>query len=229
MKYNCVIVDDEPMARGFLEKYCEKHGGLNVIGIFQGTDEAMEFLKQNETDILFLDVEMPGSTGFQLLDVLTYMPKVVLTTSKTDYAFDAFQYNVSDYLKKPINYIRFQESVNKITELLNKTVKEKENEDIFIKSDGKLTRLNLNDILYIESMGDYVKYFTAAKNYLTLSTLKAIESKMTNSAFMKVHRSFIVNLKKIKDIQDYTLVIDGKVIPISKNLKSEVMERINVI
>lgn len=231
MKYKCVIVDDEPMARSFLEKYCEKHGQLSVAGSFSGTGEAMEFLRSNEIDILFLDVEMPGSTGFQLLDELTYMPRVVLTTSKTDYAFDAFQYNVSDYLKKPINYIRFQESVNKITEMLNKSVpeKEKENEDIFIKADGKLTRLSLNDILYIESMGDYVKYFTAAKNYLTLATLKSIESKMTNSTFMKVHRSFIVNLKKIKDIQDYTLVIDGKVIPISKNLKSEVLERINVV
>jgi DNA-binding LytR/AlgR family response regulator len=231
MIWKAVIVDDEPMASSFLQKYCEKHGSIEVLAVFHHPEEASDFLKQTEIDILFLDVEMPGSTGFQLLDILPYMPKVVLTTSKTDYAFDAFQYHVSDYLKKPFTYVRFQEAVNKIIHATGKPAApaEKPHEDIFIKADGKLTRLNLNDILYIESMGDYVKYFTLQKNYLTLSTLKSVESKMTNKAFMKVHRSFIVNLKKIKDIQDYSLVIEGKVIPISKNLKSEVLERINVV
>ena len=229
MKMNVVIVDDEPMARSFLEKYCEKNGNLYVVGSFPSADSALEFLRLNEVDILFLDVEMPGSTGFQLLDQLLYLPKIILTSSKTDYAFDAFQYNVADYLKKPFTYNRFQESVSKVTEKDVSIKTDVKHEDIFIKSEGKFTRLNYRDILYIESVGDYVKYITASKQYLTHSTLKAVEEKMNREHFMKVHRSYIVNLHKIKDIQDYSLVIEGKVIPISKVHKPDIMQRIRVV
>lgn len=229
MKFKCIIVDDEPMARNFLERYCQKQGNLEVMGSFPDSEAALTFLSTNEIDILFLDVEMPGATGFELLDKLIYMPKVILTTSKTDYAFDAFQYNVADYLKKPISFSRFQESITKITDSLNNTTVETNKDDIFIKTDGKFIRLSYEDILYIESMGDYVKYFTMAKHYLTHSTLKAVEEKMNPKQFMKVHRSYIVNMSKIQDIQDNTIVIDTKVIPISKALKSDVMVRINAV
>lgn len=229
MKLKCIIVDDEPLARNFLERYCEKQGSLEVMGLFPDSETALNYLTGNEIDILFLDVEMPGDTGFELLDKLQYMPKVILTTSKTDYAFDAFQYNVTDYLKKPISYNRFQESIHKIAESLNNTTVETNKEDIFIKTDGKFIRLSYQDILYIESMGDYVKYFTLAKHYLTHGTLKAVEEKMNPRQFMKVHRSYIVNMSKIVDIQDNTIVIESKVIPISKALKSDVMGRINAV
>ncbi len=236
MKLKVIIVDDEPMSRSFLERYCEKMGDLEVAGSFEDAGSALVYLHKNEIDILFLDVEMPDVSGFQLLDQMLYLPKVILTTSKTDYAFDAFQYGVADYLKKPIAYNRFYEAVTKIKESLTKKIvaAPAKNtainlEEIFIKADGKLTRLNFQEILYIESLGDYVKYFTATKNYVTLSTLKAVEEKMAGNKFMKVHRSYIVNLQKIKDIQDNTLVIEGNVIPISKSLKSEVMSRINVV
>lgn len=229
MKLKCVIVDDEPLARDFLERYCQKQGKLEVAGSFPDTGPALEYLTSNEIDILFLDVEMPGETGFELLDKLIYMPKVILTTSKKDYAFDAFQYKVADYLKKPITYSRFMESISKIIDSPGKTTVDSNNVDFFIKSDGKFIRLNYQDILYIESMGDYVKYFTEAKHYLTHSTLKSIEVKMNPKQFMKVHRSYIVNMSKIKDIQDNTIVIENKVIPISKNLKPEVMVRIKAV
>jgi DNA-binding LytR/AlgR family response regulator len=232
--YKCIIVDDEPMAGGFLQHYCEKLGTVSVAGVFENAHDALELLKKEKVDILFLDVEMPGLSGFQLLDQLVYMPKVVLTTSKTDYAFNAFQYNVTDYLKKPIPFSRFQEACNKIIESLQKTqvtnisVSHAPQDDIFIKSDGKFIRLTYEDILYIESMGDYVKYFTSARSYVTHSTLKAVEEKVTPNNFIKVHRSYIVNLKKVKDIQDNTLVIEGKVIPISKSLKPDVMQKIGM-
>ena len=209
MKLKCIIVDDEPLARSFLERYCQKLGTLEVMGSFPDAESALNYLTCNEIDILFLDVEMPGSNGFQLLDQLLYMPKVILTTSKTEYAFDAFQYNVTDYLKKPISFNRFQEAVNKITESLINTIVKPTADDIFIKTEGKFIRLSYQDILYIESMGDYVKYFTQAKYYLTYSTLKAVEEKMNAKEFMKVHRSYIVNLRKIKDIQDNSIVIEG--------------------
>ncbi len=238
MKYKCIIVDDEPLARDFLARYCEKYGNLEVVASVEDANNAIEFLSSNEVDIIFLDVEMPGSSGFQVLDNISYLPKVVLTTSKTDYAFDAFQYNVADYLKKPITYLRFTESIAKIIAMqapvaaqavANVQDVNAPTEDIFIKADGKFTRLSFKEILYIESMGDYVKYFTSVKNYLTHCTLKSVEEKIKNQPFMKVHRSYIVNLQKIKDIQDHSLVIDGKVIPISKSFRSEVMERINIV
>lgn len=229
MKLKCIIVDDEPMARSFLERYCEKQGSFEVLGSFPDSESALNFLTENEVDVIFLDVEMPGETGFGLLDKLQYMPKVILTTSKTDYAFDAFQYNVTDYLKKPISYNRFQESIHKISESLKSNTPATTKEDVFIKADGKFIRLNFQDILYIESVGDYVKYFTQTQNYLTHSTLKAVEEKMNPKQFMKVHRSYIVNMSKIKDIQDHSIVIDSKVIPISKSLKPDVMVRINAM
>ncbi len=229
MKFKCIIVDDEPMARSFLERYCEKHGNLEMTGSFSDAETAFDYLKLNEIDILFLDVEMPGENGFRLLDKLLYMPKVILTTGRTEYAFDAFQYNVSDYLKKPISFNRFQESINKVTEANTRIAGEAAKEDIFIKTEGKFIRLNYQDILYIESLGDYVKYFTDSKFFLTHSTLKAVEEKMKTKNFLKVHRSYIVNLNKIKDIQDNSIVIQGKVIPISKSMKPEVMGRINLV
>jgi DNA-binding LytR/AlgR family response regulator len=238
MKLKVLIVDDEPLSRSFLERYCEKAGDLEICGSFEDAETALAHLQKNEVDILFLDIEMPDISGFQLLDQLLFMPKVILTTSKTDYAFDAFQYGVVDYLKKPFAFNRFNESIAKIresfkTKIESVLIKAPENnnnqEEIFIKADGKLTRLNFQEILYIESLGDYVKYFTSTKNYVTLSTLKAVEEKMCSNNFMKVHRSYIVNLQKIKDIQDNTLVIEGKVIPISKSYKSDVMNRINVV
>ena len=236
MKCKVIIVDDEPMSLNLLERYCIKNGNLQVNGKFENALAALDYLLHNETDLLFLDIEMPGLSGFQLLDQLLYMPKVILTTAKTDHAFDAFQYGVTDYLKKPIAFNRFQEAVTKITASITpveaqasiKSADTKQ-EEIFIKADGKFTRLNFQEILYIESLGDYVKYFTIAKNYISLSTLKAVEEKMAGNNFMKVHRSYIVNLQKIKDIQDNSLVIDGKVIPISKSFRSEVFNRINVV
>jgi len=230
MKSKCVILDDEPMARSFLERYCAKTPELELVGSFGSSGEAFDYLSQHEIDILFLDVEMPGDNGFQLLDKLMYMPKVILTTSKTEYAFDAYEYHVIDFLKKPITYNRFLKSIEKATQSSDNvtSVTPREN-DFFIKAEGKLIRLNFDDILYIESVGDYVKYFTATKNYLTHSTLKAVEEKMGPHQFMKVHRSYIVNLRKIKDIQDNSVVVEGKVIPISKSLKAGVMLKLNVV
>ena len=229
MKLTAIIVDDEPIARNFLERYCEKTDTINVVGSFQDSETAFLYLEQNKVDILFLDVEMPGESGFQLLDKLMIMPKVILTTSKTDYAYDAFQYKVSDYLKKPFTYLRFQEAVAKVNEAFKEKKEAPIKEDTFIKSNGKFIRLNYEDILYIKSIGDYVKYCTFDKKYIAHSTLKAVEEKMIDRlCFMKVHRSYIVNLRKINNIEDSTLYIGDSVIPISKLLKTEVMARINI-
>jgi DNA-binding LytR/AlgR family response regulator len=228
MKLRCIIVDDEPLARGFIERYCIKHGQFDIKGLFASAGEALAFLQNNEIDVLFLDVEMPGSSGFELLDQLIYLPKVVLTTSKTEYAFDAFQYNVTDYLKKPVHYNRFAEAVNKIIASFQTSTADLEKDSIYIKADGKLINLKYDEILFIESMGDYVKYVTATKKFMTHSTLKAVEEKMKRNNFLKVHRSYIVNINKIKDIQDNSLLIEGNVIPVSKSHKPDLFKSLNI-
>lgn len=228
MMLKTVIVEDEPLSRKLLETYCEKCGIIELCGSYETADEALVFLNQNDIKLIFLDVEMPGIDGFELLDQLLYMPRIILTTSKTEYAYKAFQYDVVDYLKKPVQYNRFLTALHKVKET-QADARPSVDEDFYIKSSGKFIRLRYKDVLYIESLGDYVKYVTEEKAYVTHSTMKMVEEKMGSYQFMKVHRSFIVNLQRIKDIEDYTLVISGKVIPISKALKGEVLKRLNIV
>lgn len=229
MKYSSIIVEDLQAAADFLKKYCEKSGIIDVQAHFLNAEDALVFLSENLVDLIFLDVEMPGASGFELMDQLVYTPQVILTTSKTEYAYDAFQYNVTDYLKKPFTYQRFLESIQKIEKKKEEDDTTSDNNHIFIKSDGKLIRLQNDDILYIESMGDYVKFITTEKKYITHNTIKNLETKVDPIRFMKVHRSYIVNLSRIDDIQENMLYIKGTMIPISKAHKSKVMQKINVI
>lgn len=230
MILSCVIVEDLQVAADYLAKCCEKSGLLEVKGHFPNVEEALLFLNQHSVDLLFLDVEMPGATGFELLDRLAYSPKVILTTSKTEYAYDAFEYNVSDFLKKPFTYQRFLESVQKIMAPTQESnVNSTATDHIFIKTDGKLIRLNNSDILFIESMGDYVKFVSTDKKYITHNTIKNLEEKVNKQCFLKTHRSYIINVDKIDDIRENLLFIKGNEIPISKAHRSEVLKRLNII
>jgi DNA-binding LytR/AlgR family response regulator len=226
MAVTCAIIEDLKVASDYLAKCCEKSGMAEVKGSFPDVQQALIFLNNNTVDLLFLDVEMPGATGFELLDSLAYAPKVILTTSKEEYAFNAFEYNVTDFLKKPFTYKRF-------TEALAKAITEEEKiaspGHLFIKSEGKLVRLNNEDILYIESMGDYVRFVTADKKYITHNTIKNLEEKISSDHFMKVHRSYIINLLKIDDIRENDLYIRGVEIPISKAHRADVLKRITIL
>jgi DNA-binding LytR/AlgR family response regulator len=229
MKFTSIIVEDLQAAADFLKKFCEKSGIIEVQAHFLNAEDALVYLSENLVDLIFLDVEMPGASGFDLMDRLVYTPQVILTTSKTEYAYDAFQYNVTDYLKKPFTYQRFLEAVQKVEKKKEEDDSAASNDHIFIKADGKLIRLLNDDILYIESMGDYVKFITAEKKYITHNTIKNLETKVDALRFMKVHRSYIVNLSRIDDIQENMLYIKGMMIPISKAHKSKVLQKINVI
>jgi DNA-binding LytR/AlgR family response regulator len=229
MKYQSIIVEDLQVAAEFLKRFCEKSGVIDVVQHFYTAEDALQFLKETVVDLIFLDVEMPGANGFDLLDQLSYTPQVILTTSKTEYAYNAFQYNVADYLKKPFTYQRFLEAIQKISKKSEQANGNSEQDHLFIKADGKLIRLHNDDILFIESMGDYVKFITPAKKYITHNTIKNLETKVNPQVFMKVHRSYIVNFTKINDIQENVLFINGNMIPISKTHKSGVMQKINVI
>ncbi len=229
MKYSSIIVEDLQTAADFLKKFCERSGLVEVQGHFLNAEDALIYLSENLVDLIFLDVEMPGATGFDLMDRLVYTPQVILTTSKTEYAYDAFQYNVTDYLKKPFTYQRFLESLQKVQVKKEEEDSNSERDHIFIKSDGKLIRLKNDDILFIESMGDYVKFVTAEKKYITHNTIKNLETKVDPMRFMKVHRSYIVNLSRIDDIQENSLYIKGTMIPISKAHKARVMQKLNIV
>jgi len=227
---SCVIIEDLQVAAEYTRKCCEKSGLLDVKEHFTNVADALAYLNTTTVDILFLDVEMPGATGFDLLDQLGYSPKVILTTSKPEYAYNAFEYHVIDFLKKPYTYQRFLEALQKAAvKDDNDSQVTSSDKHIFIKSDGKLVRLNNEDILYIESMGDYVKFVTADKKYITHNTIKALEEKVDKTCFMKVHRSYIINLTKIDDIRENDLFIKGTEIPMSKAHKQDVLRRLNII
>lgn len=238
MKTTCIIVEDIQIAADFLQKFCEKSGLVEVKGHFLNVADALEFLDEERVDLIFLDVEMPGASGFELLDKITYSPRIILTTSKTEYAFDAFQYNVTDYLKKPFTYKRFIEAIQKIQQSTPDppatphavTANQQADTDfLFIKSEDKLVKLKKDDILFLESMRDYVKFVTSGKSYITYSTLKNMEEKLTGPTFLKVHRSYIVNITKIDDIRGNTIYLLGNQVPIGKGHREDVAARLNIL
>jgi DNA-binding LytR/AlgR family response regulator len=240
MKITCIIVEDIQIAADFLRKFCEKSGLAEVKGHFLNVADALSFLDQERVDLLFLDVEMPGATGFDLLDSLTYSPKIILTTSKTEYAFDAFQYHVNDYLKKPFTYKRFLEAMEGLQQQVQAqepaSIQQQpaaapapDTDFLFIKAEDKLVKIKKDDILFLESMRDYVKFVTPVKSYITYSTLKNMEEKLIGPLFLKVHRSYIVNINKIDDIRGNTIYLLGNQIPIGKGHKDEVAARLNIL
>ncbi|GAB3964764.1 LytTR family DNA-binding domain-containing protein [Spirosoma terrae] len=230
MNLSCIIVEDEPMARKSLQRLCENHGSLDLLGEFENAVDALSFLSEQSVDLIWLDVELPEMSGFGLLEKLPIIPFVVLTTSKTEYAFDAFQYQVTDYIKKPIALPRFNLAVEKVLELSNrnKPVASSGRKEIYVKADGRYIRLPFEAIAYVENIGDYVKIHTSTHTYVVYTTMKDLAEKL-DSQFMRVHRSYIVHLDKIVDIEENTLVINNKVIPISRANKPELMNRINLL
>jgi DNA-binding LytR/AlgR family response regulator len=229
MIISCVIIEDLAVAAEYLKKCCEKSGELDVKGHFTNVADAAVFLNDNIVDLLFLDVEMPGEPGFSLLDQIPFSPKVILTTSKADYAYNAFEYNVTDFLKKPYTYQRFLQAVKKVSVSLEAVQPESGDDYIFIKTEGKLVRLNNDDVLYIESMGDYVRFVTSDRKYVVHNTIKNLEEKMNRKAFMKIHRSYIVNIQKVDNIRENFLFVRGAELPVSKAHKADVIQRINII
>lgn len=238
MKLSCIIVEDIQIAADFLRKFCEKSDLVEVKGHFLNAADALDFLDREKVDLLFLDIEMPGANGFALLDSLTYSPMIILTTSKTEYAFDAFQYHVNDYLKKPFTYKRFLEAIQKLQLQASEpaappspspSATTPDADFLFIKAEDKLIKLKKDDILFLESMRDYVKFVTLGKSYITYSTLKNMEEKLIGPTFLKVHRSFIVNINKIDDIRGNTIYLLGNQIPIGKGHKEEVAARLNIL
>ncbi len=232
--YTCIIIDDEVMARKSLQRLCEKINNLTVIATCDSAEDALNVMEEQVPDILLLDVEMPGLSGLQLIEKLAVMPQIVLTTSKTDYAFEAFQYQVADYVKKPVTLPRLEQALLKIFAYIDANKGQTEtavgnNNDIYVKTDGKYVRLDFNNIQYIENIGDYVRIKTNKEAIIVHCTVKAVEEKLPAHMFMKVHRSYIINLSKIVDIEENTLVVGDKVIPISRANRPALLNKLNML
>lgn len=230
MKLSCIIVDDEAIARKSIETLCQKSEQLELVKVCENAEQALEYLQENQVDLIFLDVEMPGLTGIQLMDKISTDQQVILTTAKIEYAFEAFEYHVTDYLKKPISYYRFEEAVKKAVDIHVKIKNvQKTSNSIYIKEDGRLVRVPLDNILYVENAGDYVCIQTTYGKHIVYGTIRGIDERLPKTKFLKVHRSYIVNLDKIKDIEETTLVIDRKVIPISRAHKNALLSSLNLL
>jgi len=222
----CIIVDDEPVARKILEEFIQQVGFLECVGQFENALKAEEFLKSNKADIIFLDIEMPKRNGIQYLKEAAVKPLVILTTAFPEYALEGYELDIIDYLLKPIAFNRFLKAVQKAREYarLKGTDPEPSPSYLFIRSDKRIEKVQLQDILYIESTGNYVFLHTEAKKIMAYLTLKGIEAQLPSADFVKVHQSFLVCFSKIDAIEGNTIKIKGKTVPISRNYRDTVME-----
>lgn len=231
MMIAAIAIDDEPLALQLVAGYIEKTPGLKLIGKFDNPIDAAEFLSDTKVDLIFVDIQMPDLSGIEFTRLLEKGPKVIFTTAFEKYALEGYKLEIIDYLLKPFSYEEFLVAVQKVQKLLrleqkSQTKVEANNEFLFLKSDYKIKRINFNDILYIEGLKDYVKVYTqnSPKPVLSLTSLKLLESKLPENKFMRVHRSFIVNLEKINTIERSRIVFGKEYIPVSDQYKEKFQE-----
>ena len=227
---NCVIVDDDAMTRKIIQNLVEETKGLNLVATCSSAIEAANVLREEQEDLLLLDVEMPEMTGLELLESLKVRPQVILITSKEEYAISAFDLDVLDYIVKPVNYPRFLKAVQKAMEspASGEPVTSAPGK-LFVKVDHSLVGLDLDEIIMVEAMADYVRIYTPAKRYTVYSSMKGVVAKLPENLFMRVHRSYIVNLSKIESIEDNTVVIGGNLIPVGVTYQKTLMSRLNTL
>jgi DNA-binding LytR/AlgR family response regulator len=225
----CVILDDEPLAVELLTKYINDTASLSLTFASTNAFDTIQFIQKNEVDIIFLDVQMPELSGIQVLKIIGNQYKVILTTAYTDYALDGYEYNVLDYLLKPIAYERFLKAVNKVTATttvaVTKTVSA-EDDFIFIKSDSKMIKITIPEILFVEGMKDYICIQTHKEKLITLQNLKTLEQHLPVQQFMRVHKSYIVALNKIEVIERNRIFIGNHCIPIGDTYRDNFLKRI---
>ena len=227
MNLKCVIVDDEPLAITILEGYLKKIPYIEIIKKFDNAVPVYEFLKQNSIDLIFLDIEMPNITGVDFLKSLPVAPSVIFTTANKNYAIDGFDLNVEDYILKPITFERLLKSVNRVYEKLNPTEqpqKKDTEEFLYLKENKKMVKVYLKNILYLESVKDYVKIITTLKTVITKQQLSYFESVLDNNKFLRIHRSFIVSIDKIDAYSLSGIDVGNTELPIGRKYKESVIE-----
>ena len=233
---NCIIVDDDSTAKLIVAELCSKYENINILADFSNAIDAIKFVNVNEVDLVFLDIHMPSFSGFDFIQTLKNPPKIILTTSDRNFALEAFEYqSVVDYLVKPIELDRFQKAIDKLDKFMPNSVspspqnESNKKKELYVNVDRRFVKINLSDINVVEAKGDYIRIKMDDKNHIVHSTLKKIEEKLPDDIFLKVHRSFIINLSKIVDIEDNSVLINQDVIPVSRSNRKELMERLNLL
>nr|WP_315156143.1 LytTR family DNA-binding domain-containing protein [uncultured Flavobacterium sp.] len=235
---NCIIIDDEELARAVIAQMISTEEKLNLVNHFDNALNAIKFLNQNEVDLIFLDIHMPDFTGFEFIQLIKNPPKVILVTSDKNLAIEAFEYEcIIDYLVKPITLERFHKAVQKVLvsqnigqfEKLNTLLPVDDTKEFYVNIDRRLIKIEFNSLTIVEAKGDYIHIITENKNYIVHSSLKKIEEKLPKHLFLKVHRSFIINITKIIDIEDNSVLINKQLVPVSRSNRPELMKRLNLL
>lgn len=230
----CIIVEDEPLAAKVIEKYLSEIDGIHLIAKCANAVEAFNVLKKEKVDLIFLDIKMPKISGFDFLRSLNYQPKVIITTAYRDYALESYEYEITDYLLKPISFERFLKAINKAMkseEPVNSTAADKstgtESEDangfIFVKSEKKMIKVWLKEIVYVEGLKDYVRIITTKENIVCDLSLNYLEKKLPVKKFIRIHRSYIVSLEHIKSYTPTEIQTLNKYMPIGRFYKRSVI------
>lgn len=230
---NCLIVDDNKIARTTMKQLASQVKDLVVSAECSNAMEAYNILQEQPVDLLLLDIEMPGMTGLELTKNLGQnRPVIIFTTSRKEYAVEAFELNVADYIVKPVTPARFIQAIDRAREILASNaeqVRMSDDEFMFIRDSNIVRRLKVDEILYAEAMGDYVKLYSTQKFFAIHSTLKAVEERLPASKFFRVHRSYIVAVNKIDTIRDGAIIINGKSLPVADAYRASLNKRMNIL
>ena len=228
MIINCAIIDDEPLAAGLIKSYVEKTPFLELIGTYGSAIEAMKELREHPAQLLFLDIQMPELSGIEFAKILTPSTKIIFTTAFQQYAIEGYKVNALDYLMKPISYDEFLTSANKALDWYTIAQKQElyaRDRFMFVKSDYKLIRVSLDDILYIEGLKDYVRFYLQdGTRIMSLMNMKKIEDYLPHPEFLRTHRSFIVHMPLAQQVDRFRIVFGDQFIPVSDSYKDEVLQ-----
>ena len=231
MKIKCVLIDDEPLAIKVLQNYFTNFTDFEVIGTFNNSLEALDFINTTAVDAVFLDINMPMMTGFELISLIENKTKVIITTAFREFAAESYDLDVLDYLVKPIPLPRFIKCINKITTEYNlknniKVETTKGDSHIFIKVDKKMMKINIEEILFIEGMKEYIKVVTPDKTYITHKSLTSLSEELPADRFLRIHKSYVIALNKVKSIEGNRIQIQSYTIPIGRNYSKDVKNKI---
>ena len=233
MALNCVIIDDNPAQRLSTLKLINEHPSLNLIGEFNTALDSKRFLLTTEVDLIIMDVSFPVLDGFDLLDIYTNAknPYVIIVSEDKSQAFKAFEYGVMDFLSKPATKSRFNEAISRVIlhSKMSLNFKDFDSEHIFVKSNLKKRKIYINEIKWIEALGDYVKLITKDKSFVILSTMKAFENELPKGLFLRIHKSYIINLKKIDRYDSKCVEIEKMKLPLSRTRKSELSKALELV
>jgi len=228
MNINCIIVDDEPIARDILKNYIEQVPYLTLVASCEDAFEAMRVLNTGDIDLVILDINMPRLTGFEMLRTLKKYPSVIITSAYPEYALEGFELSVTDYLLKPFSFPRFVQATEKVVHKTSETLPAVKEDELFlmVKSDKKLTKVFFDEISYIEAYGNYIFIYTGQERVMSKQTLTQFESQLPATRFARIHKSYIASLKAIKYLEGNEIAIAGKKLPVGKVYRDGLMHKL---